>query len=114
MNEQVIEAKLLEEVERLEAAGQSEQGIPVVIAHVGGGETAEGGPRNYDKLVEQVQATLQGIRDRLSELGVTGAVEQITLSNALEATLTPTQIRRIAKHGDIKRIILNREEKVIE
>ena len=114
MKEQVIEAKLLEEVERLEAEGQSEQAIPVVIAHIGCSETAEGGPQSYDKLVEQAQATLQGIRDRLTELGVTGTVEQITLSTALGATLTPTQIRRIAKRGDVKRIILNREEKVTE
>ena len=109
-----IERRLDEEIQRMEAAGQPDRQISVVIelAAKPGRMQQESRPVSYSDLEQQVRAQQQGILERLSELGVTGDVRQMTLSNSIEVRLTPAQIRQMGGHKEVKLIILNREEQV--
>lgn len=113
MTEAKIDPRLREEMERAEAAGDAARPISVVIAHAGttsGAQEVSG--LDYAALERRVQAAHRGLRARLAELGAAAEVRQITLANALEARLTPAQIRAIADHPDVGTIVLNREERV--
>ncbi len=114
MANEKIEPRLLEEIRRVETAGQPDRRIPVIIEHVRqiSIEREEGRRMEYGALEERMRAEQQGIRKRLSELGVTNDVRQMALANALEVRLTPAQIKEMAGHSDVRLIILNREEQV--
>lgn len=114
MDKEKIEPRLLEEIRRVETAGQPDRKIPVIIEHVRqiGGIGEEGKRIDYNALEQRVRGEQEDIRKRLFELGVTDDVQQMSLANALEVRLTPAQIKEIAAHSDVKLIVLNREEQV--
>lgn len=109
-----IEPRLEEEIQRVEAAGDTNRKIPVVIEHIAKPEIPPSRERTsrLDKMDQQVRVLQQGIVQHLSELGVTADIHQSTLSNSLSARLTAAQIKEIANRTDVKFITLSREERV--
>lgn len=87
-----IEAPLLAEMERLEAAELPEHSVPVVIQHA-------------SEAADVVAASLRA----------SGAAdfESLPLVPALRASLTPAQIRSAASHPEVLRIIWDRHQHVV-
>ena len=116
MANEKIEPRLQEELRRIEAAGQADREISVVIEVRSGPEGAPGESRrvemDYAELERRARLQQQGICERLSEIGVTADIHPMPLSNSVEVRLTPAQIRQMGGHKDVKLIVLNREEQV--
>jgi hypothetical protein len=104
-----IEPRLLDELHRIESQGPGDQQVPVVIQVEG----RDSMPSDYAKMEAEVDRRMQGVKGRLLELGVQGPIRLLVLSNAIEASLTPSQIRAIGDREDVKRIVLNRADRVI-
>ena len=108
-----IDPKLRAEIKRLEEAGRTDGRLSVIVEHtatVVAPADAQGaaGMSALDARVEEVQ---QGLRNRLTTLGIQG-VRRVPLTNALAADLTPAQIREIAADAEVKRLLWNVAEKV--
>ena len=112
--EKKMEPRLIEEIKRVEAAGQPDRTISIVIEQVGEAAwmASEGTSNDLSELEGEVRAEQIGIRKRLSQLGAAGEIRQLTLSNALAAWLTPAQIREMAGDSRVKLILWNREDQV--
>jgi CheY-like chemotaxis protein len=111
METKKLDRRLLERLSAAEAEAASDRGIAVVIQCLGAG--SEPGERaaaeGRDAPGGGVQLTFQRLRERLAELGACGEVREVPVSNALEACLTPAQIRALAAHPAVGRIILSRQ-----
>jgi len=108
-----IEPRLLDEIRSVETSGQLEYRIPVII-QLDRGQVARSdssAEKGYEAVEEQVRSQQQLVRQHLADLGA-GGVRQITLANALETELTPAQIRAVSSDAQVKRIVLNREDRV--
>ncbi len=113
LNEGKIEAALLEEMRRAESSGGAQGTISVLIEHAQPAGSGGSGSRvEFSELEDHARKATLSIRKRLDELGAKGPVHALTLASAIEARLTPGQIREIASHPDVKRILWNRAEKV--
>jgi CheY-like chemotaxis protein len=110
MDAEKIERRLLE---RMSAAGPvdtAEQPIAVVIQCFGAAPEADDtGTGTSEPTEDATRLTFQRLRERLAELGAAGEVREVPVSNALEARLTPAQIRAIATLPAVGRIILSRQ-----
>jgi hypothetical protein len=104
MADEKIERRLVEQLARADAAGGTVQPIPVVIQCLAPASTVPGadGPGESS---DGTRLAFQRLRERLDELGVSTEVREVPLSNALEAGLTPAQIRAVAAHPAVGRII---------
>jgi hypothetical protein len=91
MSTDKIEARLRQEIDRLERAGS-----PI---------------RTLSVIVEPAAASTEPLRQRMTDLGVTG-MDQLVLAAGIVADLTVPQIRTLAADADVKRIIWNAVEKV--
>ena len=109
-----IEPRLLAEIREAESSARPQRRLSVIIAHATGPADADRDRRlDYAELEARVRAEQQGLRRRLLELGVDGgAMRQITLAHALEASLTPAQILDVAERSDVRSIVWNREQQV--
>jgi len=105
-----IEPRLAAEMQRAEETGQGNSRIPVLI-QVTGAESLT--PPNFADLERQVAVRQRSVRELLQDLGVQGEIRSLTLSNSLETSLTPAQIRNVAGHQDVKSILWNRAEQVV-
>ncbi len=108
-----LEPRLERELEVVEAAGQSERMIPVLIEHatpatVGRGQNRRASLEAAERRSRELQ---QGIVARLRELNGQG-IQQLGLANAISVSLVPSQIRSIADHADVKIVRLARPEQV--
>jgi ATP-dependent Clp protease ATP-binding subunit ClpB len=106
MVDEKLERRLREQL-AAEAATGADRAIPVVIQCLGSGPEGEqaapaGAPEDSTHLA------FHRLRERLAELGVSGEIREVPLSNALEARLAPAQIRALAAHPAVGRIILSR------
>ena len=111
MGEATLEPRLHEELERLANEGRLDEPVAVIIKNVGDVDAQLGEGGAIQELEARVRQVQQRVRARLGELGVAN-VRQITLSNALETVLTPSQIREIAQHDDVEEILFDREDQV--
>ena len=109
MSEEKIEARLQEEMQRAEKAGEGNREIPVLIELEAASNV---GPSGMKALEERVRLAQQGIRRKLEELRAAKTVRVMTLANAMEASLMPAGIREIAELPEVKRILWNRAERV--
>jgi len=55
---------------------------------------------------------VERLRARLAELGVTGAVHELSLANGLAVRLTPAQVRELARHAEVEKLLLDQENQV--
>lgn len=111
---ETIEPRLLREMARLESTGQQDCKIPILVqlAH-DLGPLAPREAARFDKAEEVLlQASRRDLLNRLATMGVGDDLHRLELANALETHLTSAQIREIATHQDVKRIVWNREERV--
>ena len=108
-----LEPRLERELEAVEAAGQSERVIPVLIEHAVPSTVVRGQNRRASlEVVERRNRELQqGIVARLRELNGQG-IQQLGLANAVSVSLMPSQIRTIADHDDVKIVRLAQPEQV--
>ena len=108
-----LEARLERELEVVEAAGQSERVIPVLIEHVAPATVVRGQDRraSLEAAARRTRQLQQGIVGRLRELNGQG-IQQLGLANAISVSLMPSQIRTIADHADVKIVRLARPEQV--
>lgn len=115
-----LEPRLERELDRLEAAGQGDRLVRVVIEHArpaaaepGGapGEPGEPGDarERAARLAERSYALLAPIMARLTALGAR-EFSPIPLATAVSASLTAGQIRAIAGHPDVRLIHLAEPE----
>jgi len=109
MSKEKIDAKLQQEIERLERSGTSTQRLPVIIEHGDSGNVT--GDRDMAVMERQVRAAQAPLLKRLGDIGA-GNVQQMILANAVSADLTPDQIRSMASEPAVKRIIWNVAERV--
>jgi hypothetical protein len=109
MSTEKIDAKLRQEIERLERSGTSAQRLPVIIEQGDSGNVT--GARDVAAMEKQVRAAQGPLLKRLGDMGVRN-VQQLILANAVAADLTPDQIRDIASEPAVKRIIWNVAERV--
>jgi len=109
-----IEPRLLQEISRLEAGGQPDVRVPVIIRHaVDLGPLGMGGRAPRDKTgQERAEADRRDLLDRLRRMTEGEELQRLEMANAIETRLTAGQIREIAAHPDVKQIIWNREERV--
>jgi hypothetical protein len=109
-----IEPRLLQEIARLEAAGQQEVPIPIIIQFAGDlGPLAPPDVQAHDEVGKtRAQADRQDLLQRLAAMGDARNLQYLVLANAVETRLATAQIREIAGHPDVKLILWNREERV--
>jgi hypothetical protein len=108
-----LEPRLERELEVVEAAGQSEHVIPVLIEHAAPAVVVRGQDRRaaLEAVERRSRELQQGIVARLRALNGQG-IQQLGLANAISASLMPSQIRTIADHPDVKIVRLARPEQV--
>ena len=92
-----LEPRLERELARLEAAGQADRLVQVVIEHAR--------PAVEPTTAGQAYALLAPIMARLTALGAP-QFSPLPLATAVSAALTPGQIRAIAAHPDVRLIHL--------
>ncbi len=109
-----IEPRLLKEISRLETAGQPDLRISVLLELVHELDPLRReGTAEVDKATEgRLRVERRNLLERLARMAAGKVPLQLELANALEMQLTPAQIRQVAAHPDVKRIIWNREERV--
>jgi hypothetical protein len=109
-----IDPALAQELARLEANGLTDRPVPVIIEHVESAlPTGEGDSgTQLSELEQRVRELQRGIVDQLRDLGVSGTLRQLSLTNGVAAELTPGQIEVVSARPDVKRIHLARMEKV--
>jgi hypothetical protein len=86
-----LESPLLEEIKRLEGTGLASQPLAVIIEHT-------------HAAADVVAASLRSI-DAIM-------VQPLHLVPAIRANLTPGQIRSVAGHPEVRRIVWDREQYV--
>ncbi len=108
-----LEPRLERELEVVEAAGQSERLIPVLIEHAVPSTVVRGQDRraSLEAAERRNRELQQAIVARLRELNGQG-IQQLGLANAIGVSLMPSQIRTIADHADVKIVRLARSEQV--
>lgn len=104
-----IEPRLLQEIDRLERAGQKQNQIPVLIELASIASPDQG---SLGSLEQRVQSAQQNVRKKLADLGAERTMRPLTLANAIEAPLTPAAIREIAALPEVTLIRWNRAERV--
>jgi hypothetical protein len=109
-----IEPRLQLELARLETTKQQDYRIPVIIQLLHElGPLAPKVASGADKLGEtRAQADGRDLLERLARMGTEDDLNRLELANSIETHLNPAQIREIAAHPDVKRVIWNREEHV--
>jgi hypothetical protein len=108
MSSDKIEPRLREEMARMESTGGGDALTSVIIQV----RTYDRPSKDYPGMQTQVDMQQKSVKERLRELGVQGDIRSLVLSNSIEANLTPSQIRAISDHEDVKSIILNRADRV--
>jgi DNA-binding NtrC family response regulator len=106
MDAEKLDRRLQDRLAGLEGAGGPETLIPVVIQCLGWQPDPDDGPATGTTLA------FQRLRERFTEIGVSGEVREVAVSNALEARLTPAQIHAVAAHPAVGRIILSPQASV--
>lgn len=105
-----LDRRLLERLAAAEAQGGEERAIAVVLHCLGADSEEPSAPG--DQAASTEDSTLLAFHRllaRLSELGASGDVRMVPVSNAIEARLTPAQIRAVASHPAVGRIMLSRD-----
>jgi CheY-like chemotaxis protein len=102
-----LDRRLVERLAAADAGGRSDGTIPVVIQCLGAGPDSDDDDETEQPAEDSTRLTFERLRERLAELGVSGEVREVPVSNALEARLTPVQIRAVAAHPAVGRIILS-------
>ena len=107
MDSDKLDRRLLERLAGLKEA-ELDRPIPVVIQCLG---TSSEEPDTEGSTDPEESTKLAFLRlyERLAELGASGDVREVPVSNALEARLTPSQINALATHPAVGRIILSRQ-----
>ena len=107
-----LEPRLRAEIDQAEAVGAGDRKIPVLVEHTRTVASSEAAPEQLDVLERHISDLQRGILARLSELGGGESVYQLSLVNAIGADLTPSQIKGLAEHSDVRAIRLNRQQQV--
>lgn len=106
-----LEPRLRVELERVEHASGDASLIPIVAVYA---VPAEAGPPEDLRGMAQRQKPVRDLlRARLTEIGVTGTVEELSLINGLAVRLTATQIRKVAADPLVKQLLFNKDDRVI-
>lgn len=109
-----IEPRLLTEIARLEATGQQDLSIPVIIqfAHDLGPPAPQVRNGRDEASDARAEESRRDLLQRLAAMGARENLQYLVLANAVETRLTAAQIREIATHPEVKLVLWNREERV--
>jgi hypothetical protein len=108
MNESKIEPRLRSEMRRLEEAGRASEPISILLQIATGADDAS----TYAVLEERLRASVAVIQEHLKQSGFNGPIHENALAGSLELALTVDQITAVSRLAEVKRVILNRVDKV--